>query len=64
MTRPPPVPPENQPPKQRNLTDQGATPDESTAKQSGTKATDRSANKGRQANVGQNTHHQGYQQDR
>lgn len=63
MTRPPPVPPQNQPPKQRNLADQGNAPG-AGAKESGTRTTDRNAHKGRHADISQNTRHQGYQQDR
>ncbi|HLT77114.1 MAG TPA: hypothetical protein VKZ87_06985 [Ferrovibrio sp.] len=64
MTRPPPVPPQNQPPKQRNLADQGNAPGTGAAKESGSRTTDRNAHKGRHADISQNTRHQGYQQDR
>jgi hypothetical protein len=59
MTRLPPIPPENQPPKARDLHEDATAP-----KEAGTKATNRNADKKRQANISQNTHHQGYQQDR
>ena len=60
MTRPPPVPPASQPQKARDLhqSTQGGP------KESGSKSTDPTARKGRQANIAQNTRHQGHQQDR
>ncbi len=60
MTRPPPVPPENQPQKARDL-DQGSG---ASPKDAGKKSADPSARKGRHDNISQNTHHQGHQQDR
>ena len=60
MTRPPPVPPENQPQKARDL----HQPKQGAPKETGKKSADPAARKGQQANIAQNTHHQGHQQDR
>ena len=60
MTRPPPVPPENQPKKARDL----HQPSQGAPKDAGKNTSDRSVHKGQQANIAQNTHHQGHQQDR
>lgn len=60
MTRPPPVPPENQPQKARDLDKTSAA----SPKEAGKKSADPSARKGRHDNLNQNTRNQGYQQDR
>ena len=60
MTRPPPVPPENQPQKARDLDKNSVA----SAKDTGKKAADPAGRKGRHDNINQNTHNQGYQQDR
>lgn len=59
MTRPPPIPPANQPKKARDLDSNPAT-----SKDAGRKTGDPAARKGRHDNINQNTHNQGYQQDR
>lgn len=59
MTRPPPVPPENQPEKARDLDKTSGSPQDA-----GKKSADPAARKGRHDNIRQNTHNQGYQQDR
>lgn len=60
MTRPPPVPPENQPQKARDLNQKPS----GAPKEAGRKSGDPAARKGQEPNIAQNTHHQGYQQDR
>jgi hypothetical protein len=60
MSKLPPVPPEQRSPK-------GPGSDPETAKQDGDEASSRDRNlreQGRQGNIYQNTHNQGYQQDR
>lgn len=60
MTRPPPVPPANQPKKARDLDKAG----QEAPKKAGDASSDPTARKGQQANIAQNTRHQGHQQDR
>lgn len=57
-TKPPPVPPDNRSPK-----GPGAAPAVHTD-ESVTSRPDNLEEQGRQGNISQNTHHQGYQQDR